>query len=78
MLESMWEPIVLMIKKRGYKSVTFDLALVKEDGSWKVLIARIIFDVGFPVGQQTLLKKSNFAIERFSLPLEDFQRFLNI
>jgi len=72
--DPMWNFILQRVKSAGYKSINFDLALVKEE-SWKILIARIIFDIAYPAGQSTLLKKPNFVIERFSLPLDEFQRF---
>src|SRR5438309_1384883 len=59
--------ITQRIKNVGYNSINFDLALTKEDGLWKVLVARIIFDIVTPQGQQTVLKKDNFVIEQYHL-----------
>lgn len=63
------------IKNIGYNSINFDLALVKEEGEWKVLVARIIFDIAKPQEQKTLLKKNDFVIEHFSQSIHEFERF---
>jgi len=64
------------INELDYKSVNARFVLVK-DYRWKVLICRFIFDIDDPHKHNTLLKKENFAIEDFSLSLEEFQKFLN-
>ncbi len=73
--DPIWDFITQRAKDADYQSVNFDLALVKEEESWKILVARIIFDTAYPLGQKTLLKKPKFVIEHFSLPLDEFQRF---
>jgi hypothetical protein len=63
--------------KMGYKSVTCRLALIQENEDWKIFNARFVFDIVNPTGQQTIFKKKNFALEDFSLSVEDFYKFLN-
>jgi len=64
------------INELDYKSVNARFVLVK-DYRWKVLICRFIFDIDDPHKHNTLLQKDNFALEDFSLSLQEFQKFLN-
>src|SRR5438105_227134 len=75
MVEEPSDFITQRIKNVVYNSINFDLALTREEGLWKILVARIIFDIVKPQGQQTLLKKDNFVIEHFSLSLDVFKHF---
>ncbi len=75
------EPILDFINEKtrnnGYNSVIFDLALIKEDGSWKILLSRIIFDVSESSKPITFLKDDNFVIERVSISINQFNEFFN-
>jgi len=64
------------VREIGYKSVLFRLALIREQGQWKIFSARLVFDIAWPYGHKTLLKKGDFALEDFSLTLEEFDTFL--
>lgn len=73
------DPILAFLNKRiekcNYISVTFDLALIQEEGFWKILFSRIVFDTKKPEGQKTLLDVNNFRIEQFSLSIDEFLKF---
>lgn len=64
------------VTELGYESVTARLTLVKDE-NWKVFISKFIFDLKKPTSPKTLIKKNNFALEDFSLSIEEFYQFLN-
>lgn len=64
------------VTELGYESVTARLALVKDE-NWKVFISKFIFDLKKPTSPKTLIKKNDFALEDFSLSIEEFYQFLN-
>ena len=64
------------ISEFDYKSVKAQFALLKEEETWKILMSRFIFEKKEPVENKTLIKKENFVLEEFSLPVFVFDEFL--
>lgn len=74
--EIVFETIVDKVKKMGYNSATLQLALLKQGNLWKIYMARMILDMQKPSVQKTLLKTEDFALEDFSISIDEFDRFL--